>query len=46
MNIFYLFFTGKKGDCIISLKDSDLVDMASGKLGPQKVCSTYFGLEC
>ena len=28
---------GKKGDCTISMKDSDFMNMVMGKLGPQKV---------
>ena len=28
---------GKKGSCTISMKDSDFMDMATGKLGGQKV---------
>ena len=33
-----LFFsrTGKKGDCTISMKDSDFMDMVTGKIGGQK----------
>ena len=27
---------GKKGDCIVSIKDADFMDLVSGKLGPQK----------
>jgi len=27
---------GKKGDCTIQMKDSDFMEMVSGKLGPQK----------
>ena len=30
-------YLGKKGDCTISMKDNDLMDMVMGKLGPQKV---------
>ena len=30
-------FPGKKGDCIVSIKDADFMDLVSGKLGPQKV---------
>lgn len=30
-------FVGKKGDCTISMKDSDFMSMVMGKLGPQKV---------
>ena len=28
---------GKKGDCTVSIKDADFMDLVSGKLGPQKV---------
>jgi len=33
----YLLMLGKKGDCTISIKESDFMDMVSGKVGPQKV---------
>ena len=32
-----LTLPGKKGDCTISIKDSDFMDMVSGKLNGQKV---------
>ena len=28
---------GKKGDCTITITDSNFMDLVSGKLGPQKV---------
>ena len=30
-------FTGQKGDCTISMKEGDFMDMVSGKLSGQKV---------
>ena len=35
---------GKKGDCTLVIKDSDFLDMASGKLPGQKVRATYLTL--
>lgn len=35
-------FLDLKGDCIIFMKDSDLMDMASGKLTGQKVETSIF----
>ena len=32
-------YAGMKGDCTISMKDSDFMNMVMGKLGPQKVIS-------
>ena len=33
----FCFNIAKKGDCTISMKDSDFMNMVMGKLGPQKV---------
>lgn len=35
---FRLIFLGQKGDCTVSISDSDLMDMVTGKIGAQKVC--------
>ena len=34
-----LYVCTGKGDVTIKVKDNDFMDMASGKLSPQKVCS-------
>ena len=36
-------FSGLKGNCTIAMKDSDFMDLVSGKLGPQKA-RYQFGL--
>ena len=33
----YIIFTGLKGNCTLSMKDSDFMDLVTGKLGAQKV---------
>ena len=37
---------GKKGDCTISIKDSDFMDMVSGKLNGQKVYNDILKRQC
>ena len=36
---FFCVVSGKKGDCTVSMKDADFMDMVSGKLNGQKVCT-------
>lgn len=36
----YIIFAGLKGNCTLSMKDSDFMDLVTGKLGAQKVSLT------
>ena len=35
--LYYSSCTATKGDCTVRIKDSDFMDLVSGKLSPQKV---------
>ena len=35
--LYHCHSTGFKGDCIITMKDSDFMDLVLGKIGAQKV---------
>lgn len=35
----FIFVVGKKADCTLTMSDQDLLELMTGKLNPQMVCS-------